>query len=138
MKNICSKYPHSISTYKVFRDYNVFWISKTLPKLQYTSRCSWGCFTNTFVIISLTNWLTDSSFVKISLKHRLSQAVRARELTFWHNAHHPLCFMHHMSHVRCQVSHVMCHISVVMCNYCLKKKEKIPHTGDIESLDRCG
>ena len=55
----------------------------------------------------------------------------ARDLEFWHNVHHPLCVMWHLSYVRsqelkcwekvhlfppvtCQMSCVMCHVSCVM------------------------
>ena len=47
------------------------------PTYQQT-RCSRGCFTNTFVI----DLLTQSSFVEISPNHANPQIVRARDLTF--------------------------------------------------------
>ena len=56
----------------------------------------------------------------------VTKTTRARYLKFWHNVHHPLCvmwhmscFTFHMSYVRCQVSHVRCHMSSVTCHLLL-------------------
>ena len=61
------------------------------------------------------NWITDlcdyfiNSLVLCEniFKHCLSQTVRARELTFWHNVHLKPC-------VTCHVSHVPCHMSLLI------------------------
>ena len=50
------------------------------------------------------------SFLKITSKHCLSQAVRARDLKSWHNIHHLQC-------VRCHI----CHMSYVTCQVWTKK-----------------
>ena len=44
----------------------------------------------------------------MSSKQFHSQTVRARDLKFWHNVHHPLCAEWHMSYITCQVSGVRC------------------------------
>ena len=46
--------------------------------------------------------LIKSAFAKIPSKHLYSQTIRARELKFWCNVHHPL-----FSSVRCHMSHVI-------------------------------
>ena len=46
--------------------------------------------------------LTESSFVKISSKHHLSQTIRARDLTFWKNVHISIVTFH-ISHVTWQI-----------------------------------
>ena len=38
--------------------------------------------------------------MEISSNHHNFQTVRARDLKFLHNVHHPLCVMCHMSHVK--------------------------------------
>ena len=43
------------------------------------------------------------------------ETVRARELQFLHNIHHP--HMCNMSRVTCLVSHVICHVSHARCNF---------------------
>ena len=57
---------------------------------------------------SLIDWFTDSSFVKISLKHHNSQTVRARDLIFWHEVAIP-----YVSCVICHMSRETCHVSCV-------------------------
>ena len=47
----------------------------------------------------LRHWLIKSSFSSQSSKHHNFQTVRASDLKFWHNVHHPLC-------VICRVSRV--------------------------------
>ena len=54
-------------------------------------------------------------FVQTSSKHLLSQTIRARDLTFLHNVHHPLCVTWHVSYVTCHMSGVRCHMSGVTC-----------------------
>ena len=56
-------------------------------------------------IYSVTHWVPFSSQ---SSKHHNSQIVRARDLKFLHNVHHPLCVMWHASNVTCHMWHVMC------------------------------
>ena len=56
---------------------------------------------------SLSHAFSQSSFVKISLKHYLSQTIRARERKFWENSHPPPPVTGHMWHVMCLVSHVI-------------------------------
>ena len=53
--------------------------------------------------MSLINLFGDSSFVEISSNNHNFQTVKARDLKFLHNVHHPLC---HVSCVTCPVSHV--------------------------------
>ena len=48
--------------------------------------------------------------------HHKLQTVRARDLTFWDNFHHPLCVMCHMSSITCNMSFVPCHMSHVICH----------------------
>ena len=74
---------------------------------SWQTRCSRCCPTNSVV----TDWLTKSSYVKICSTHRLSKTVRARDLKFVENVHHPLCVTCHMSCVTCHVSHLMYHKS---------------------------
>ena len=47
--------------------------------------------------------------MEISSNHHNFQTVRARDLKFWHNVHHPLC----VQCVMCHVSRVTCHVSRV-------------------------
>ena len=47
--------------------------------------------------------------MEISSNHHNFQTVRARDLKFWHNVHHPICVMCHMSRVTCHMSCVTCH-----------------------------
>ena len=54
----------------------------------------------------LIHWFSQSSFSSQSSRHHKHQTVRARELTFWDNVHHPLCVTCHLSHVTCDVSQV--------------------------------
>ena len=56
---------------------------------------------------------------RVTCRHYL-QSVRARDLKFWDNAHHPLCVrchrscaMWHVSSVTCHMSHFSCHVSLV-------------------------
>ena len=72
------------------------------------TRCSQGC---SMTPPSLTDLLINSSFVKISSKHYLTQTVRARELEFWENDHPPPCVTWCMSGIPCHASHVTCHLS---------------------------
>ena len=51
-----------------------------------------------------------------SLKHLYFQTVRARDMKFLDNDHHPLCVRCHMSCVTCHVSNVMCNLSTVTCH----------------------
>ena len=60
--------------------------------------------------------MTEWPFSSQSSKHHNSQTIRARDLKFWHNDHHPLCVLCHMSCVMCHVSHVTCHMSHVACH----------------------
>ena len=68
------------------------------------------------MISSLINWVTESSFVKISSKHLHSQTFRDMDLTFWESVHLTQRVTCHMSCVMCHVSCVMCHVSCVMCH----------------------
>ena len=73
------------------------------------TRCSWGCSTNTFVIHSFIESVTDP-YVQISSKYCLFQSVRAKEPNFGENVHPPL-------HVICHMSCFMCHMSCVTCHF---------------------
>ena len=53
-------------------------------------------------------------FLERSSSHHNFHTVRARDLKFWHNVHHPLCVTCHMSRVTCHVSRVTCHVSHVI------------------------
>ena len=53
----------------------------------------------------------------ITSENHHCQTVRARDLTFWHNFHHPLCVRSHMSHVMCHVLHVFCCCIFFFFNY---------------------
>ena len=65
----------------------------------------------------LINSLIEWSFSSESLKHCLSQPVRAGELKFWENVHPPtIC---QVSGVRCQVSGVTGHVLSVTCHMSL-------------------
>ena len=71
-------------------------------------------------IQSFIDWLIESSFCSESLKHCLSQTVRAGKLNSWENVHPPLCVtcpmsfdMCHKSGVRCQVTSVKSHIKKI-------------------------
>ena len=82
------------------------------------TRCSRGCFTNTFVIHALFKSVSQWSFVEISSKHLHFQTVRARKLKFWEKVHLPPPVTCHVSRTMCHMScatwhvpHVMCHIS---------------------------
>ena len=54
--------------------------------------------------------------ISCKAKYHKSQTVRARQLTFWENAHPLQHVTFHMSHVTCPMSHVTCHMSHVMCH----------------------
>ena len=60
--------------------------------------------------------VSQSSFSSQSSKHHNSQTLRARDLKFWHNDHHPLCVLCHMSCVTCHMLHVTCHMLRVACH----------------------
>ena len=45
--------------------------------------------------------------------HQYSQTVRARDLTFWDNVHHPMRVICHMSCVNWLMSHLTSHIGLV-------------------------
>ena len=62
-----------------------------------------GCSTN----ISVIHWLSHL------LWNYLQNTVRAREVNFWENVHHPPCVACHVSHVMCNMSHVRCHVPPV-------------------------
>ena len=64
------------------------------------------------LIHSVSQW----SFSLQSSKHHNSQTVRARDLKFWDNVHHPLCVTCHMSRVIFHVSPVTRHVPHVMCH----------------------
>ena len=61
------------------------------------------------LINSLIHWFIKWSFSSESSKHCLSQTVRAGELKFWENLHHPQCVTFHVS---LHVSGVACHFFV--------------------------
>ena len=91
------------------------------PLVNWQTRCSWGCSTNNFVIN-----LFIVSVILLFRRHLHTKTIRARDLKFWHNVHHPLCVWWNMSYVMCylswvicQVSHVMCHMSDVTCQMSL-------------------
>ena len=101
----------------------------------------------------LINWLSESSF-----SSRSSNVITPKplELESWSFErmfilHHVSCVPCHMSPVTyymccitCHLSGVTCHLSHVTCHmscfqFCFVfYSEKIPHTGDIECLERCG
>ena len=56
--------------------------------------------------------VSHSSFVKISSKYCLSQAIRAGELKFWENCHPPPHITCHVPCVTFNVSCVICHMSL--------------------------
>ena len=74
-------------------------------------RCSWGYFTNTLVIHSFIIYLSESSFVKISVTHFHSKNRESQGAEILREGSHPpTC---HMSCVTCHVSHVICHMKHV-------------------------
>ena len=81
-------------------------INRTTTSSLYQTRCSQGCYTNTFVSEQNIHSLRQRFFVEISSKHCLSLTVRARELKFGDNVHRPLHVTCHASHVMCNMSHV--------------------------------
>ena len=60
--------------------------------------------------------LTDSSFVKISLKHFHSPIEKVREMTFREKLYLPPHVKCHMLCIKCLVSHITCLLSHVMCH----------------------
>ena len=68
-----------------------------------------------YTYILITDSIIQSSFVKISSKHCLSQTVGASNLKFWENVHHTFCVTCPVSHVTCHKSYVTCHMSQVPC-----------------------
>ena len=70
---------------------------KTDIKGNKNTRCCRDCSTNTFV----SEWVSESSFSSKSSKYHKSRTVRAGELEFWGNVHHP-------QHITCHISHVTC------------------------------
>ena len=87
----------------------------TNPPIQ--TWCSRGCSTITFVIHSFIHSFKRWSFCSELSWHCLSQTVRAKELSFWENAHPPAHVTCQVSHVRCQVSHVTCHYVLCICTH---------------------
>ena len=83
----------------------VCWLPWLLPgsvawhrgQAYWQTRFSRGCSTNTFNINSFIHWVTESSFFSKTSKYHKSQTVRARDMNFWDNVHHPLFVMCHMS-----------------------------------------
>ena len=55
----------------------------------------------------LNDWLRWSSFSSKPSKYHKSQTVRARDLQFLNNIHHPLCVTCYMSCVKCHVSYII-------------------------------
>ena len=85
-------------------------------------------------------WLSNSSFVKISLKHCLSQTMRSREMNFWENVHHVSFVTYHVAHVTCHISCVTCHIWCVMLTiicYQIKQSCRKMFWALINKLWRC-
>ena len=62
---------------------------------------------NSSIHCSYIKW----SFYSESLRHCLSQTIRAGELTFWEKV-----YPHHVSHVMCHVSGVKSHIYIFCCS----------------------
>ena len=58
--------------------------------------------------------MSQSSFVKISSKHCLSQTKRAIGLTFGEIVHSPPGVTCHMSHVMCPMSPASCHLIIII------------------------
>ena len=59
--------------------------------------------------------LTKTFFNRPCVAGAVLQTIRARELKFFENFHHPQHVMCHMLHVTCYMSHVMCRMSCVTC-----------------------
>ena len=75
---------------------------------------------------SVSDRVSQSSFVKISSKHLHSQTVRARELKFWFTSPYMLCVMCHISSVPCHMSYVTCHVWHDTCHLMQLKKNTNP------------
>ena len=65
------------------------------------------------LVINWLGHLLSDSFVKLSSKHIHYQTVRARNLQFWDNVHHPPCVRCQISGVRSLLTWVMFHVALI-------------------------
>ena len=89
----------------------LLWTGPTLSSLS--TRCSWGCSTNTIVIHRFIDCFGELPFSSKFSKYLHSQIVKARKLKFWDRVHLPPPVLYHLSCGTCHMSHITCNMSCV-------------------------